>query len=526
MSSIDNLCKMFKNVLSYNEMVKSFKFLKERTKMTDLIIPNTFIPGTKAKAQEVNENFTAVKNAVNNKADVNGDETQTFAVATATQDNHAVNKTLFNQLSESLQETCNLSLTNFCVHSGNVNSQGDADLMSYSSGVISFKVGGDDYPNMVISNIRGLVSTITSLPNLNVSATSFSAFTPSAMTSNSLPSGYSVSSSVDVTNAYKLFDGNTSTYFQTNDDAVEVIYEIPEKIIPNQVYVLSNIASNVSYPLLGFELYGFSDLLNSYEHIVTDLSNTNQLVNYEKTITLSTNQSSHLYKKFKIVFKTAHASSYPPLVHSFRITGLKPDDTGLSSLDNETQNIFVSSDGDVYRLSNSIFIQNKRPVMQKDDLWIKTHSFPLSIVKFDGEEDVEFSDVFIGSVNFVSGAYHSHYTNPYNQNGYNLNALTPQFVNNWKNMMPDYSRIVQWVWGQGYYAPSDGWVFALGQALANNSVPSLTINDNIFYVAQSGISGAGCSAGFMAPVSKDDYIIAGNGTGSFTQFYFIPCKGV
>ena len=27
--------------------------------MTDLTIPNTFIPGTKAKAQEVNENFNA-----------------------------------------------------------------------------------------------------------------------------------------------------------------------------------------------------------------------------------------------------------------------------------------------------------------------------------------------------------------------------------------------------------------------------------------------------------------------------------
>lgn len=493
--------------------------------MTDLTIPNTFIPGTKAKAQEVNENFTAVKNAVNQRADVNGDETQTFKVATATQDNHAVNKAQFNQLSETLQETCNLSLTNFCVHSGNVNSQGEADLMTYSSGIMSFKVG-DTYPDMIISNAKGLLSTITNLSNLNISSTPYTSFTSSNMTSNSLPSGYAASSTTDVTNTYKIFDGDTSSYFQTNDDSVEVIYEIPDKIIPNQIDILSNYYNNIAYSLLGFELYGFSEYENTYEHIITDLSNTSQNNNYQKTIYISTNEACKSYKKFKIIFKTSYANTRPPRVNSFTISGLKESNTGLSSLDSETQNIFVTTTGSVYALSNTIFIQNTRPNMKKNDVWVNTQGFPLKVIKFDGENDTEFVDVPIGSITFTSGAYSSHATNPYNQNGYNINNSTTSFINNWKNTLPDYSKKIEWVWGQSYTAPSDGWVFALGQARDGYFAPFVSINENKFCVGQSGINTGGCSAGVALPAFKGDSIKTGDGTGLFTQVYFIPCKGV
>jgi len=493
--------------------------------MTDLTIPNTFIPGTKAKAQEVNENFTAVKNAVNQKANVNGDETKTFKVATATQNDHAVNKAQFEELSESLQETCNSTLTNFCVHSGNVNSQGEADLMSYSSGIMSFKVG-DSYPNAVISNAKGIITTLTSFTNLNVSPTPYSVFTPNYMSSNVLPSGYSATSTADTMNVYKMFDNNSGTYFQTNACETEVIYEIPTKIIPTQVYALSNTYPNEACSLMGFELYGYLENADTYEHILTDLSNPQQDHDYNETIYLSTNQSSKSYKKFKIVFKTVNGTAYQPRIQSFQIIGLEENDTGLSSLDYETQNIFVTSTGTTYALSNSIFTQNTRPNMKKDDIWINTQSFPLKITKFDGEDDIEFSDVLIGSVKFVSGVYESHTTNQYNQNGYNLNACSTTFVNNWKNVQADYSKTIQWTWGQTYTAPSDGWVFALGQAQGGYSVAHLKINDFIFNVTQSGLSDAGLSSGFLAPVSKGDSIKAYDGTGGFTQFAFIPCKGV
>ena len=78
-----------------------------------LEIPYSFIPGTKAKANEVNSNFNAVKtfvdtneadiatnqsdimNLQNNKADLNGDISNRFQVANPTGEYDAVNKQYF-----------------------------------------------------------------------------------------------------------------------------------------------------------------------------------------------------------------------------------------------------------------------------------------------------------------------------------------------------------------------------------------------------------------------------------------------
>ena len=72
-------------------------------------IPNTFVAGTRAVAQEVNENFTSAKQFMDqletqvasneidistlqtNKANINGDSTETFAVANPNSDYEAVN---------------------------------------------------------------------------------------------------------------------------------------------------------------------------------------------------------------------------------------------------------------------------------------------------------------------------------------------------------------------------------------------------------------------------------------------------
>lgn len=76
--------------------------------MSNFIVPNTFVPGTKARAQDVNENFVAVQDELNLKAEKNGDETQTFYVANATHDNEAVNKA---QLNSAINESNNNKVT-------------------------------------------------------------------------------------------------------------------------------------------------------------------------------------------------------------------------------------------------------------------------------------------------------------------------------------------------------------------------------------------------------------------------------
>lgn len=129
--------------------------------MTDYLTLTEFIPGTKAKAQEVNANFSAIKDALANKASLTGDSEQTFKVADATQDSHAVNKGQLDDLSDDLSAEINKSGTRFCIKSGNVTA-GKGDLFSYSGLVVTPKIGGS-YANLVISDYKGNNTTISSV---------------------------------------------------------------------------------------------------------------------------------------------------------------------------------------------------------------------------------------------------------------------------------------------------------------------------------------------------------------------------
>ncbi|MBR1681126.1 hypothetical protein IJ707_04980 [bacterium] len=92
--------------------------------MSNYIVPNTFVPGTKARAQDVNENFISVQDELNTKAEKEGDERQTFLVADATEDNHAITKlqveTAIEEKAEELSDATNCFLTPFIIESGNV----------------------------------------------------------------------------------------------------------------------------------------------------------------------------------------------------------------------------------------------------------------------------------------------------------------------------------------------------------------------------------------------------------------------
>lgn len=129
--------------------------------MTDYLTLTEFIPGTKAKAQEVNANFSAIKDALANKAALAGDSAQTFAVADATQSSHAVNKGQLDDLSDDLSAEINKSGTRFCVKSGNITA-GKGDLFSYSGLVVTPRIGGA-FANLVMSDYKGNNTTISSV---------------------------------------------------------------------------------------------------------------------------------------------------------------------------------------------------------------------------------------------------------------------------------------------------------------------------------------------------------------------------
>lgn len=132
--------------------------------MTDYLVLNEFVPGTKAKAEDVNANFSTLKDAINSKASTNGDSTKTFSVANATLPEHAVNKSQLDTTSTDIGTKIDNLLNRFCLTAGNLNA-GDADLLGYSGTTLSFKIGGS-YETAKWNSANGTQETVSTLPNI------------------------------------------------------------------------------------------------------------------------------------------------------------------------------------------------------------------------------------------------------------------------------------------------------------------------------------------------------------------------
>lgn len=135
--------------------------------MADSLTLTEFVPGTKAKAQEVNANFAALKEALDAKAAIDGDGSQTFSVADATLEAHCVNKSQLDTLSNDLTAEINKTGTKFCVKSGNTTG-GEGCLFTYSILKITPLIGGT-YADLVISDYKGTQTTISTVDSISMS---------------------------------------------------------------------------------------------------------------------------------------------------------------------------------------------------------------------------------------------------------------------------------------------------------------------------------------------------------------------
>lgn len=133
----------------------------------DYLTLTTFIPGTKAKADEVNANFSVLKEAINKKAFIDGSSAQVFSVASATSSAHAINKAQLDSQYETLTQKISQIGMKFCVRSGNTTG-GEGDLFSYSVLRITPKIGGT-YKSLIISDYRGIQTTISSVAEISMS---------------------------------------------------------------------------------------------------------------------------------------------------------------------------------------------------------------------------------------------------------------------------------------------------------------------------------------------------------------------
>lgn len=140
---------------------------------------------TKADKSYVDANLALKANTADvnvelaQKADLNGNSSQVFNVADAVTSTEAVNKgqldssiaTVNGEISALETKIQNFSSkVKFCMNSGNVDANGDADLLSYSGLVISTKTGGS-YANAVGTNVVGAQVTLNSAVSLTLPST-------------------------------------------------------------------------------------------------------------------------------------------------------------------------------------------------------------------------------------------------------------------------------------------------------------------------------------------------------------------
>lgn len=143
--------------------------------MATYSVPNIFVAGTKASADEVNTNFSYIT-------------------------------TILDGMSAARYP--------FCVNTGNRDSKENEDLFSYQDATVTTKIGGS-YPDVMYTTGAGLPTTITESASITLSSTSYSSFIPT-MTSNVVGDvTCTTNNEYSGTEAWKAFDKNQNTYWGT-----------------------------------------------------------------------------------------------------------------------------------------------------------------------------------------------------------------------------------------------------------------------------------------------------------------------
>jgi len=124
----------------------------------------------------------------------------------------------------------------------------------------------------------------------------------------------------------------------------------------------------------------------------------------------------------------------------------------------------------------------------------------------------------LGNCTIADGVITSVATNAYNQNGYDVNYITLNNLTGYR--FPAYSKGISKCQSVSYTADCDGWIFA--QVRANGIGGYVTINS--LEVGRIGTAGSALDCSFFIPVSKGDiYYFYGNGGADVLTFY--PAKG-
>jgi hypothetical protein len=381
--------------------------------MTDYQLPHTLIPGTKAQADEVQENLEYLLDLINTKLGTNNVQAGTGLTRSVFNGN----VTLASASSGSSEGSSGASsIPVFCLNRGTT-TNGAADLLEVSGSLtVKTKTGIEAYG----TNIGG--NTISIVPNQTIT------IVPTKL-SNVATSANAISSG-DLTTFTKglAFDGDTtgtsscwkSTYHYDENIGVAYIGQSGLTSVVRKIKLWTTAQSSpssqsVSSVKVQISTDGTSWVdLGTYSGLATAYQATNEFI-------LPKYDVSGVYS-LRLLCNASGINH--PAVGAWvvqEIQMLAEDPNGTIYM-NETRNIFADEAGLLESIDNTIYRQPSAPTaFATNDIWLNTSVEPLTAKKFDGSELADYAGIPVGVAYLSGGAVTSVSTFAYNQNGYQQN---------------------------------------------------------------------------------------------------------
>jgi len=436
----------------------------------------------------------------------------------------------------------NISATPFTMNSGNVNSNGVADLLSYSGLVVSTKTGGT-YSNAVGTNAQGEQVTLSTANTLNMSGYSdgtynafvkadgtleafantiyrqpskpTGTFTPYNLAGNYINTGCTISGNIATGVSGKYLYTNAAVPLSTaNNWELDIPYthtSTPSTlgIICYGDYAYKNISLEVtSSNVLGLELSSNGSTWN----IGTINSAFTLVVGTTYNLKIGFDGAQYYMK-----YNTDGSSNYTTI--GTITNSAKVYSSTVMYFLNTTLNTTFYATGSI-DLSKTKFILNSIAI-KPNYIWLNTSQEPLTAKIDNNGALVDYTGVPIGTVSVSGGAITSVTTNSYNQNGYVSNSSTIA-----KMGMPS-GRVINLALGTSglsYTAPANGYYYINKSATAGAQYVIMA-NKTCGYNVLGFLSQAFMLT-LMLPVRKDDVVsLEYNAAGATNAFQFFYAEG-
>lgn len=438
----------------------------------------------------INSDIAELENELATKAGKNGDSSEKFSIADATESTQAVSK---GQLDSSV-DTINSEITEledaiqsltpsvkFCMNSGNVDVNGEADLLTYSELVVSTKTGGS-YAPAIGTNANGTQIEINTAKTLTISTSgSWVDWAQPVVTSNTSHGTISASSEHAPDGggsyyAYEAADASITTDWLTSSGIGSWNWALPATLKISSITLYTNNANSGRSAQTA--IYTSSDK-------TTQIGTTQTFVNAPQASLTFTPSSPVVTNNIYIDIQSG-ISSYVGLCKI--VINAQYWDGGSGDV-----NIFVKEDETLEYFTNTIYKQKAQPSSPvTDDVWLNTSVMPLTAKKYNGTSWDNYSGIPIGVATLSGGEIASIESFPYNQNGYDVNIYTTS------EKKYDYANPISKSAGVLYTAETNGLVYAQGSLTSTDC--TITISGVTYRVHSS--SSQGSVAGGALPITK------------------------